>query len=58
MSGLTLTRRVGEVILIGDDIRIVLCSAEHGKAAIKIEAPREVAIDREELRARKMENAA
>jgi carbon storage regulator len=46
---LCLTRRVGEEILIGDDIRVVLVSIRGRQAAIGVEAPVGTRILRREL---------
>ena len=46
---LTLTRRVGEIIRIGDDIRIVVREVKGKQVRIGIEAPSSVPIHREEI---------
>jgi carbon storage regulator len=47
---LTLTREVGQKILIGDDIVItVVAVSGNGRVKIGIEAPQQVRIDREEV---------
>lgn len=46
---LVLTRKVGEVICIGSDIKITLIQTDRGKARIGIDAPRNMTIVREEL---------
>ena len=46
---LVLTRKKGEAIVIGDNIRIVVCGIEDGKIRLGIEAPREIEILREEI---------
>lgn len=46
---LTLTRKVGEVIQIGDDIQIVVKEIRRNQVRIGIVAPREVPIYREEV---------
>lgn len=46
---LTLSRREGERILIGDDIEIVVASIVGGAVKLAIRAPRCVQIRREEL---------
>ena len=46
---LVLTRKVDEVICIGDDIRIMLIRTRRNEAVIGIEAPKQVHIFREEL---------
>ena len=51
---LVLTRHKGERICIGDGIVVTVVAAQRGKARIGIEAPPEVAVDREEIRVRKI----
>ena len=46
---LTLTRKVGESIRIGDDIEIVVKEIRRNQVRIGIIAPREVPIYREEV---------
>jgi carbon storage regulator len=46
-------RRPGESIHIGPDIVVTLIALERNRARIGIEAPREVAIDREEVAEKK-----
>lgn len=46
---LILTRRVGETFIIGDDIRITVCSVRNGQVRIGIEAPKNVSIHRKEV---------
>ena len=46
---LVLTRRTGEWITIGDDIRIRIVSMKGDHVQIGIEAPREVAVHRGEI---------
>ncbi|RMH61837.1 MAG: carbon storage regulator [Calditrichaeota bacterium] len=46
---LVLTRRLGEAITIGDDIKIIIVDIEGHQIKLGIEAPREVEIYREEL---------
>ncbi len=54
MSGkghLIIERKIGESILIGDDIRItVVARRGAARVSLSIEAPRNVSIDREEIR--------
>ncbi len=47
---LVLTRKCGESILIGDDIKITVVEIKHGTIRIGIEAPRQVNIVREEIK--------
>ena len=46
---LVLTRKIGEKIFIGENICITLVDIDRGKVRLGIEAPREVAIYRQEL---------
>lgn len=46
---LILTRRAGETICIGDDIRIVITGVSGNQVRIGIQAPKDVKILREEL---------
>lgn len=44
-----LTRRVGETLIIGDDIEVTILSSKRGVVRIAIKAPKETAIHREEI---------
>ena len=46
---LTLTRKVGESIMIGDNIEIIVKEIRRNQVRIGIVAPREVPIYREEI---------
>ena len=46
---LVLSRKVGEKIYIGDNICITVVDIDRGKIRLGIEAPREMAIYRQEL---------
>jgi len=46
---LVLSRRPGEALLIGQDVRIVILSVEGERVRVGIEAPREVPVLRAEL---------
>ncbi len=52
---LILTRRVNEVIVIGDDIRIKIIGYDHerGHVRLGIDAPRTIIVDREEVALRR-----
>lgn len=50
---LILTRRVGEVLCIGDDVTATVLAVKGNSVRMGIEAPKHVAVDREEIRARK-----
>jgi carbon storage regulator len=46
---LILTRRVGETIRIGDDVTIAVVGVKGNQVRIGIEAPKDVAVHREEI---------
>lgn len=46
---LILTRRVGETLVIGDDITITVCSIRNNQARIGIQAPSHIAVHRKEV---------
>ncbi|MCD6115743.1 carbon storage regulator CsrA [bacterium] len=46
---LVLTRRVGESIHIGDDIRVVIISVHGQSVKVGVVAPRNIAVHREEI---------
>ena len=46
---LILTRRMGEKLLIGDDIMVSVLGRKGGQIRVGIEAPKEVAVHREEI---------
>ena len=47
---LILTRRIGEAVIIGDDVKVTLLSVGRGaQVRIGISAPREVPVHREEV---------
>lgn len=49
---LVIGREVGEVITIGDDIRIKVVAVEGGMVRFGISAPREVIVNRSEIHER------
>lgn len=55
MGRLVLTRKVGESVLIGDDISVEIVGQKGGQIKILIEAPDEVVILREELVGKRFE---
>ena len=50
---LVLSRYIGESIIIGDNTKVTVLGAEHGKVKIAIEADPSISVDREEVRERK-----
>lgn len=50
---LVLTRRIGETVVIGENIKITILSIGGNQARVGIEAPKEVRVDREEIYERK-----
>jgi carbon storage regulator len=46
---LILSRRIGEAIVVNDNIRILILSASGGTVRLGIEAPRQVEVHREEV---------
>jgi carbon storage regulator len=49
---LILTRRVGESLLIGDDVTITVLGVKGNQVRIGVNAPRDVAVHREEVLSR------
>lgn len=46
---LVLTRRVGETIIIGGNVKIKVLGIQGGQTRIGVEAPKEVSVHREEI---------
>lgn len=46
---LVLTRKVGEKIIIDDDIEVTVVSVKSGQVRVGINAPKEIKVQREEL---------
>jgi len=53
MGMLVLTRKLGETIVIGGNVRVEILKVSAGQVSIGIDAPRSVTVDREEIHARK-----
>lgn len=50
---LIFTRNKGQAFMVGDDVTIRVVSIRGENVKLSIEAPREIAVDREEIRRRK-----
>ncbi|QDS94696.1 hypothetical protein FF011L_34760 [Roseimaritima multifibrata] len=46
---LVLSRKIGERITIGEDIRIIITRIANGRVTIGIDAPKQIAVRRNEL---------
>jgi carbon storage regulator len=57
-SMLILTRRAGEALRIGDDIEVTVMAVNGSQVRIGINAPRDIAVDREEIAERKRRDRA
>ncbi|MDX1796357.1 MAG: carbon storage regulator CsrA [Hydrogenovibrio sp.] len=55
---LVLTRRVGETLIIGDNIKLTIVGVKSGQVRVGIDAPKDVQIQREELLLRKQDEQA
>jgi carbon storage regulator len=47
---LILTRRIGETIIIGDDIEVTVLGVQGTQVRVGVKAPKDVVVDREEIR--------
>ena len=52
---LVLTRKVGEEIIIGDDIHVKVVAVQGDRVRLGIEAPRSIPVDRLEVHRRRAE---
>lgn len=52
---LILSRRVGEGIMIGDNVAITVLSVKGNQVRLGVSAPKSVVVDREEIRQRKQQ---
>lgn len=46
---LILTRRVGETVMIGDDVKVTVLGVKGNQVRIGVDAPKDVAVHREEI---------
>ena len=46
---LVLSRRIGETLIIGDDVKVTILGVSGNQARIGISAPKEVSVHREEI---------
>lgn len=46
---LILTRRVGEVLMIGDDVTVTVLGVKGNQVRLGVDAPKEVSVHREEI---------
>lgn len=49
---LVLTRKAGQTLVIGENVRVTVLSVKGNTIRLGIEAPKEVSVQREELRRR------
>ncbi len=47
---LVITRKLNETVMIGDDIAVSVVRIDSGKVRLAIKAPREIPVDRAEIR--------
>lgn len=55
--GLCLGLRIGERIMIGDEIVVTLIQTDRGYAKVLVDAPKEIPVDREIIYLRKQKEA-
>jgi carbon storage regulator len=55
---LILTRRIGEAVIIGDEISVTVMSINGNQVRVGVNAPRDVPVYREEIYERVKRNAA
>lgn len=55
--GLVLTRRIGETLCIGNDIKVTVLAVRGAQVRIDVSAPKTTVVDREEIRTRRDRDA-
>ena len=50
---LVMSRKLGQKIFIGDDVCVTVVDIDYGKVRLGVEAPRDIIVDREEVRIRR-----
>ena len=55
---LILSRRIGETVMIGDDVTVVVLGVKGGQVRLGIGAPRQVPVHREEVWHKRKQQAA
>lgn len=55
---LILTRRVGETVMIGDDVVVTVLRVKGNQVRIGVDAPKSVSVQREEIYARMQKDSA
>lgn len=58
MGILILTRKAGEMIKIGNDVEVTVVAVNGGQVRIGVKAPKDIAVDREEIADRKRRERA
>lgn len=46
---LILTRRIGETIMVGDDVKVTVLGVKGNQVRLGVDAPKDVAVHREEI---------
>jgi carbon storage regulator len=46
---LILTRRIGETLMVGDDVQVTVLGVKGNQVRLGVKAPKEIAVHREEI---------